>query len=165
MYTIATQAITHKFFDAAVVFFNILKKQVALDQRKGNEKLAKVSNFKITYENARHLHQKAVQIHDEVLLHKGQYGMLHVCRDQPYHATRKNAPRSDNVDYILDRDRLYQFKAKERIKRTRLGRKKWIGEYKIAQNESQALQKATMLQINKLCNGKQIKASVNISRK
>ena len=158
----ASQAIKHKLFEAAVVFFDVLKRTVSKEYKYHREKSAIFGNFHVSYQQAHELHQNALKIHDKVLLHKGQYGMLHVCRDQPYDATiksRKALEIFENVQYILDRDNVYRFKAKERIKRTRLGRKKWVGEFKIPQKESQSFQKTTMIQINRLCNGQQIKVN------
>lgn len=161
IFTMADQALKHKLFDAAVVFYQVLVNQIPKKKSPSERFPLYFNNFQISNKMAKHLLERAKKIHDEVLASKGQFGLIHRCTSEPYRSTtaiyNHTKPMSHHTERISNREMVYRFKRKVRRKRTLLGRTKWVGDYKLSETERNKLQLLTVQQQDKLCTGEQIK--------
>lgn len=109
--TIATQALEHRLFHAAVVFAGILVNQtlqnkirrISLDEKQF------FGNIKVSHKQATELFNKAKRLNDEKLVKLGQYGKLHRTTKYPYDKNLRNhkfVKWQSRLDTILDRNTL-----------------------------------------------------------
>ena len=103
----ATQAVKHKLYHAAVVFFKKLKMYLKQkEDGKRSEHFKYLWNTTITYHDINLHLSSAMMIHDDTLHKSGQYGVIHRCNNIPF-KTKTQHLSNQSIVSILDRKTLY----------------------------------------------------------
>ena len=98
LYLMATQALKHKLFFAAVVFFEELLKTTT-----GSVHFEHLWNTTILYDLTKKQLESAKMIHDYSLLTYGQYGKVHRCNNETFQAKFRDFPMVVVDVSVLDR--------------------------------------------------------------
>ena len=161
IHTIADQASAYGHYFSAVVFYELLIKQLMYEEKFGKLQYTYFGEPKISLEEATSLLRKTKRMHDSSMIQKGQHGKFYHCNSYPFD-TKMRAKfdskwKHQNNDFVLDRDTLFSLKPNDSKQRRELGRKKWAEVKKYDQEESTRLFTATNIQMDILCNGTQMR--------
>lgn len=131
------EAYRHSCFDGAVSFYQALSKIFKQQQLDNSIHLNGERSFNLSYEHVKSTLGTFVRIHDTTLAEKGQFGITHSCRSQPYkkisNLKLKPSKRHNDV-HIMSRDSLVSYRF-----------------------DPTAKERATRDQVNKLCFGERLK--------
>ena len=145
----ASQAVKHKLYHAAVVFFKELK--IYLKQKedgKRSEHFKYLWNTTITYDDIKLQLSLAMKSHDDALHNSGQYGVIHRCNNMPFKKKTHHLSNQSIVS-ILDRKTLYRYD--QILRKTTTENKEHL---------TREVTTATTVQSDKLCNGEQIRVNI-----
>ena len=144
----ATQAVKHKLYHAAVVFFKQLIMYLKQkEDGKRSEHFKYLWNTTITYDDIKVELSLAIKSHDETLRKSGQYGVIHRCNNIPF-KTKTQHLSNQSIVSILDRKTLYRYD--QILRKTTPANKERL---------TREVTKATTVQSDKLCNGEQIRVN------
>ena len=147
----ASQAVKHKLYHAAVVFFKQLKIYLKhKEDGKRSEHFKYLWNTTITYDDIKLQLSLAMKSHDDTLHKSGQYGVIHRCNNMPFKKKTHHLSNQSIVS-ILDRKTLYRYD--QILRKTTPANKERL---------TREVTKATTVQSDKLCNGEQIRVDIFI---
>ena len=145
----ASQAVKHKLYHAAVVFFKQLKIYLKhKEDEKRSEHFKYLWNATITYDDIKLQLSLAMKSHDDTLHKSGQYGVIHRCNNKPF-KTKTQHLSNQSIVSILDRKTLYRYD--QILRKTATENKERL---------TREVTTATTVQSDKLCNGEQIRVNI-----
>lgn len=141
IYLMASQAIAHNFFHAAVVFYELLSEKLEGLIGEHTMRLAKLWNIRLSHTNIKRQLALSIKQHDEKLVKFGPLGAMHQCNNIPFALLENYTDNQVNIA-IQSREKLVKY-----LNYQRQGNGEKVSQF----------HRASVVQSKKLCNGGQIR--------